>query len=73
MIIEKRFCSPEYINGLNTWEEVKTKLCEELPQGTIRVCVYKFSSNNKTLGYCPVTMHNMAKVINASNDKEVLC
>jgi hypothetical protein len=72
MIIEKKLRDPEYINDIETWDEVRSRLCDGLSQGTIGVHVYKFSSNSKTIGHCHVTMCNMAKVINASSDKEAL-
>jgi hypothetical protein len=72
MIIQKNLYDPEYINGLQTWQQVTEKLRSGLPTGTKSVHIYKFSSNNKTIGSCIVTMANIVKVANTLRDKQAL-
>ena len=72
MIIQKNLYDPEYINGLQTWQQVTEKLRSGLPHGTTAVNIYKFSSNNKTIGSCIVTMANIVKVANTLRDKQAL-
>lgn len=71
MIFEKRFSDSEYINGLQTWQQVTAKLRNGLPQDTIAVRIYKYSSDYKTLGSCNVTMTNIVRVANSLRDKQV--
>ena len=62
----------EYRNGILTWGAVTSILRNNLPDSTIRVQIYKYSSNNKCLGYKCVRMNNIVDVALSLRDKEVL-
>jgi hypothetical protein len=72
LIIEKENCDPVYRNGILTWEVVTSILRNNLPNNTIRVQIYKWSSNNKCLGHKCVRMNNITDVVLSLRDKEVL-
>jgi hypothetical protein len=62
----------EYRNGILTWGVVTSILRNNLPNSTIRVQIYKWSSNNKCLGHKCVRMNNITDVVLSLRDKEVL-
>jgi hypothetical protein len=62
----------EYRNGILTWEVVTSILRNNLPNSTIRVQIYKWSSYNKCLGHQCVRMNNITDVVPSLRDKEVL-
>ena len=70
--IERNYSDPTYVNGLETWGEVLDYLKHKLDQWTIRVQIYKYSSNDRCLGYKCVTMGNLYEIANAPNDKVLL-
>jgi hypothetical protein len=72
LIIEHNNAGPTYVNGVETWGEVLDYLRRKLDQWTIRVHIYKWSSNNKCLGERNVTMGNLYAIANAPNDKVLL-
>ena len=72
LVIEYRNSDPKVINGIKTWPEVTGYLRHKLDQWTIKVYIYKYSSDNKTLGEKCVTMANLVDVCLALRDKQVL-
>ena len=71
LIIEHKDCDPTYINGLKKWNEVTDYLVNKLDQWTIRVQIFKFSSDERVLGENCVTMGNLVKVATSSTDKVI--
>lgn len=63
---------PTRINDIETWDEVLDYLKHKLDQWTIKVHIYKWSSNNKCLGEKCVTMGNLYEIANTPNDKVLL-
>ena len=59
----------ETVNDIATWEQVTHYLRNKLDQWTIKVHIYKWSSNNRCLGEKCVTMGNLWVVANSFNDK----
>ena len=72
LIIEHQNSDWEYINGIKTWGEVTNHLRNKLDQWTIRVMVFKYSSDNKVLGERTVTMGNLVKIATSLTDKVIL-
>lgn len=72
LIIEHNHAEPTYVNGIETWDEVLDYLKHKLDQWTIRVQIYKYSSNDRCLGEKCVTMGNMYAIANAPTDKVLL-
>ena len=72
LVISKHQSDPQYVLGLKTWAQVTHYLRNKLDQYTIRVHIYKLSSNNRTLGEKCVTMGNICEVAFALRDKQVL-
>jgi hypothetical protein len=72
LIIEKENSDPVYRNGILTWGAVTSILRNNLPNSTIRVQIYKYSNDNKCLGYKCVRMNNIVDVVLSLKDKEVL-
>lgn len=72
MTIEHRHSDPTYVNDIETWGEVLDYLRRKLDQWTIRVHIYKWSSNNRCLGEKCVTMGNLYAIASAPNDKVLL-
>ena len=72
LIIEKKNADPEYKNGLKQWRDVTAILRNGLDQWTISVHIYKYSSDNRTLGEKHVTMGNLWNVTNSLTDKVLL-
>jgi len=69
LVIIKHQYDPTYINGLQNWSQVTEYLQKKLDQWTTKVSIYKYSSNNKLLGYKCVTMGNLWEVANSLTDK----
>ncbi len=63
---------PTYVNDINTWGDVLDTLRHRLDQWTIKVHIYKWSSNNRCLGERCVTMGNLWDIANSANDKVLL-
>jgi hypothetical protein len=55
-----------------TWVGVTDYLKKKLDSHTIRVHVYKWSNDNKRLGYAHIHMGNIAKVAYTLRDKDIL-
>lgn len=72
LVITRNQSDPQYILGLKTWVQVTHYLRNKLDQWTIKVHIYKLSSDNKTLGEKCVTMSNICEVAFALRDKQVL-
>lgn len=72
LIIEHNHSDPTYINGIKSWNEVTDYLKNKLDQWTIRVHIFKYSSNDKLLGERCVTMGNLVKVALSLTDKIIL-
>ena len=69
MTIEYNHADPKYINGIETWGDVLDTLRHKLDQLTIRVHIYKWSSNSRCLGHRCVTMGNLYFVAGSPTDK----
>ena len=69
LVIIRHQSDPTYINGLQNWIQVTEYLRKKLDQWTTRVQIYKYSSNDKLLGYKCVTMGNLWEVANSLTDK----
>ena len=63
---------PQYVNGLQTWMQVTDYLRNKLDQWTISVHIYKYSSDDRTLGEKHVTMGNICDIAFTLRDKQVL-
>lgn len=73
LVINKgQYQDPQFVNGLQTWVQVTDYLRNKLDQWTSSVHIYKFSSDNRTLGEKHVTMSNICDVAFALRDKGVL-
>jgi hypothetical protein len=72
LIIEHSNGDPTYVNNILTWGEVTGYLKHKLDQWTIRVKIYKYSSDNKLLGEKCVTMGNICEVAFTLRDKQAL-
>ncbi len=72
LIIKRSQSDPIYVNGLTQWVQVTTYLRKKLDQWTIKVHIYKWSSDNRCLGSKCVTMGNICDVAFALRDKQVL-
>ena len=72
LIIEHNYSDPKYVNDINTWGEVLDYLRCKLDQWTIRVHIFKWSSDEKCLGEKIVTMGNLYVIANAPNDKVLI-
>jgi hypothetical protein len=72
MTIEYNHADPKYINDIETWGDVLDTLRHRLDQWTIRVHIYKWSSNNRCLGHRCVTMGNLYFVAGSPTDKVLL-
>ena len=57
------------INDIPTWDKVRQILRNGLDQWTIKVHVYKWSSNDRCLGHICVTMGNLWNVLSYGTDK----
>ena len=68
IIIEKRNSDPQYVNDIETWDDVLDYLKHRLDKQAINARIYKWSSNNKCLGEKLVTMSNMWDVTNSKTD-----
>ena len=62
----------ETVNDIATWEQVTHYLCYKLDQWTIKVHIYKWSSNSKCLGEKCVTMGNMWFICFSETDKVLI-
>ena len=71
LIIERNHADPTYVNDIETWDEVLDYLKHKLDQWTIRVQIFKYSSNHRCLGEKCVTMGNMWSVCSAGTDKVI--
>ena len=72
LTMERHYSDPIYVNDIETWDEVLDYLKHKLDQWTIRVQIYKYSSNDRCLGYKCVTMGNLYEIANTPNDKVLL-
>ena len=72
LTIEHHHSDPTYVNDIKTWGEVLAYLRHKLDQWTIRVHIYKWSSNSRCLGEKCVTMGNLYAIASASNDKVLI-
>ena len=72
LTIEYNHADPKYINDIATWDDVLNTLRNGLDQLTIRVHIYKWSSNNRCLGHRCVTMGNLYFVARSPTDKILL-
>ena len=69
MTFERQHSDPSYKNDIPTWYKVREILRNGLDQWTIRVQIYKWSSNNRCLGHKCVTMGNLWNVLSYGTDK----
>lgn len=72
LTIERNNADPTYVNEIETWDDVLDYLKHKLDQWTIRVQIYKYSSNNRCLGHKCVTMSSMWFVCTVGTDKVLL-
>jgi hypothetical protein len=72
IIIEKRNSDPQYVNDIETWDDVLDYLKNRLDKQAINARIYKWSSNNRCLGEKLVTMSNMWFVLSVGTDKVLL-
>ena len=72
LIIEHTNSDPTYVNDIKTWPQVTYHLRKKLDQWTIKVHIYKWSSDNRCLGSKCVTMGNLCEVAFALRDKVLL-
>lgn len=72
LIIEHSNSDPTHVNDIKTWPQVTSYLRNKLDQWTIRVHIYKWSSNDRCLGHICVTMGNLWDIANSANDKVLL-
>ena len=59
----------EVVNDIKTGDDVLDYLKHKLDQWTIKVHIYKWSSNSRCLGERNVTMGNLWEVANSLTDK----
>lgn len=69
LTMEINNADPKYVNGIKTWDVVLDYLRNKLDQWTIKVHIYKFSSNSRCLGEKCVTMGNLYQVASSPTDK----
>ena len=60
---------PTNVNDIKTWDDVLDYLKHKLDQWTIKVYIYKWSSNHRCLGERCVTMGNLYFVAGSPTDK----
>ena len=72
LTIEYKDSSPKFINDIETWGDVLDTLRHKLDQWTIKVHIYKWSSDNRCLGSKCVTMGNLYFMATAPTDKVLL-
>lgn len=72
LTIERINYDPIFVNDIMTWVGVTDYLKKKLDSNTIRVHVYKWSSDNKCLGHATTNMGNIAKIAYTLRDKDVL-
>jgi hypothetical protein len=72
LTIEHHHSDPTYVNDIKTWDDVLDYLKHKLDQWTIRVHIYKWSSNSRCLGHRCVTMGNLYFVASSPTDKVLL-
>jgi hypothetical protein len=72
LTIERINYDPIFVDGIMTWVGVTDYLKKKLDSNTIRVHVYKWSNDNKRLGYAHIHMGNIAKVAYTLRDKDIL-
>lgn len=72
LTIEHHHSDPTYVNDIKTWDDVLDYLKHKLDQWTIRVQIYKWSSNDRCLGHKCVTMGNLWDVVWNGTDKILL-
>jgi hypothetical protein len=70
--IEHNHGNTTYVKGIETWNDVLDYLKHKLDQWTIRVHIYKWSSNSRCLGEKCVTMGNLWDVVWNGTDKVLL-
>jgi hypothetical protein len=69
LTIERTYRDPQFINDIETWNDVLDILKKKLDQWTKKVYIYKFSKNDRCIGSKCVTMGNLWEVANSVNDK----
>ena len=62
----------EVVNDIKTWDDVLDYLKHKLDQWTIKVHIYKWSSNNRCLGEKCVTMGNLWFICFSETDKVLI-
>ena len=62
----------EVVNDIKTWDDVLDYLKHKLDQWTIKVHIYKWSSNSRCLGEKCVTMGNMWFICFSGTDKVLI-
>ena len=72
LTIERNYRDPQYINDIETWNDVLDILKNKLDKWTKKVFIHKFSKNNKCLGSKCVPMGNLWEVANSVNDKVLI-
>ena len=72
LLIERNQADPKSVTGLTQWAQVTNYLRNKLDRWTIRVHIYKYSSDDRLLGEKCVTMGNLCEVAFALRDKQVL-
>lgn len=72
LIIEHSNGDPKHIKDIATWDKVRQILRSGLDQWTIKVHIYKWSKNDRCLGYKCVTMGNLWNVLSYGTDKILL-
>ena len=72
LTIERINYDPTYVFDIMTWTGVTDYLKKKLDSNTIRVHVYKWSSDGKRLGHATIHMGNIAKVAYTLRDKDIL-
>lgn len=60
------------INDIEKWDDVLDYLKNKIEQYTIKVHIYKYSSDIRLLGQLCVTMENLWYVASSPNDKVLL-
>lgn len=72
LTIERNYRDPQFINDIETWNDVLDILKKKLDQWTKQVYIYKFSKNDRCLGSKRVTMGNLWEVANSASDKVLI-
>ena len=72
MTFERQHSDPTFKNDIPTWDKVREILRSGLDQWTIKVHIYKFSSNHRCLGHKCVTMSNLWNVLSYGTDKVLI-